>query len=420
IPVRRWIRGHYTKLTESDKATCNHCNDHFDVLYRRLFILHKHLVEAHPDKLTEEEKKEDKFFWIWDYFILKGDSIATCNLCNKSVSSKYTNNLKYHLKITHNDGITCNHCNDKYSIASPSHYLHKHLINEHPDKLTEEEQKEDKFFWIWDYFTLKSDLIATCNLCNKSIRSKHTNNLRNHIKITHKEEEDNLIPTRRWIREHYTKLRKNGVTCNHCNDKYIIEVRHLYILHKHLVEAHPDKLTEEEKKEDKFFWIWDYFTLKGDSIATCNLCNKSVSSKYTNNLKNHLKITHKIFGPSPDSVINNESNSYNHANLDINNLIPVRRWIRGHYTKLRNTEVTCNHCNGEYSTYNHLHILHKHLVKEHPDKLTEEEKKEDKFLWSWDYFTIKDDSYATCKICPTTISYTRTDYLTQHLKNVHK
>jgi len=60
-----------------------------------------------------------------------------------------------------------------------------------------------------------------------------------------------------------------------------------------LVEAHPDKLTEEEKKEDKFFWIWDYFTLKGDSIATCNLCNKSVSSKYTNNLKNHLKIMHK-------------------------------------------------------------------------------------------------------------------------------
>ena len=29
---------------------------------RRLDILHKHLVETHPDKLTVEEKKEVKFY----------------------------------------------------------------------------------------------------------------------------------------------------------------------------------------------------------------------------------------------------------------------------------------------------------------------------------------------------------------------
>jgi len=42
-----------------------------------------------------------------------------------------------------------------------------------------------------------------------------------------------------------------------------------------------------------------------------------------------------------------------------------------------------------------LDILHKYLVKTHPDILTEKEKKEVKFYWTWDYFTLKDVSKAT-------------------------
>ena len=94
------MRGHYTKLTRSDQVACNHCNDTYSMHVRHLRNLHKHLVEAHPDKLTDEEKKEDKFLWYWDYFTLKDDSI-TCNLCNKSLSSKHLNSLKSHLKIMH-------------------------------------------------------------------------------------------------------------------------------------------------------------------------------------------------------------------------------------------------------------------------------------------------------------------------------
>ena len=39
-------------------------------------------MKAHPDILSEEEKKEDKFYWTWDYFIAKSDTETTCILCN--------------------------------------------------------------------------------------------------------------------------------------------------------------------------------------------------------------------------------------------------------------------------------------------------------------------------------------------------
>ena len=46
----------------------------------RLAILHDHLVKKHPDILLEEEKREDKFDWCWDYFIAKSDREATCKM----------------------------------------------------------------------------------------------------------------------------------------------------------------------------------------------------------------------------------------------------------------------------------------------------------------------------------------------------
>ncbi|KYN39792.1 hypothetical protein ALC56_05837 [Trachymyrmex septentrionalis] len=325
----------------------------FFIDIRHFHILHKHWVEKHPDKLTEEEKKEVKFCWSWYYFTLKGDSIATCNLCNKSHRSKNTSNLRSHLKIMHkeaahnlipvrrwirghytklteSDKATCNHCNDHFDILIRHLFiLHKHLVEAHPDKLTEEEKKEVKFFWIWDYFNIKNDANAICKICETTVRYTRAENLKRHLKNIHKilgpspdsaiNNESNLYNDANWDIQ--------VITCNHCNDKYIIEVRHLHILHQHLVEAHPDKLTDEEKKEDKFFWCWDYFTLKGDSI-TCNLCYKSLKSRYISNLKKHLKIRHKIFGPSPDSTINNESNSYNHANWDISGNRLQRKLIK--------------------------------------------------------------------------------------------
>ena len=104
---------------------------------------------------------------------------------------------------------------------------------------------------------------------------------------------DHVIPVRRWIRGHYTKLTNDEIICNHCNDKYIIHIRHLQILHLHLRAIHPDKLTEEEKKEVKFHWAWDYFTLKGDVRATCNICKKIMSCKNVSHLTRHLKNVHK-------------------------------------------------------------------------------------------------------------------------------
>ena len=41
---------------------------------------------------------------------------------------------------------------------------------------------------------------------------------------------------------------------DYCNAKFNIHNKFLAILHKHFVKAHPDILSEEEKKEDKFYW----------------------------------------------------------------------------------------------------------------------------------------------------------------------
>jgi len=82
IPVCRWIRGYYPKLTKSNEAVCNQYNHKYISLYiiyaKRTNTLHKHLVEAHPDKLTKEGKKEVEFYWdysTWEdfYFTIKGD-----------------------------------------------------------------------------------------------------------------------------------------------------------------------------------------------------------------------------------------------------------------------------------------------------------------------------------------------------------
>jgi len=102
IPVRRWIRGHYTKLTNSNVAKCNHCNAQFSIhKYRFLAILHKHLVKRHSDKLNEEQKKEDKFHWTWDYFIAKSDIEATCKMCYSTIKCDLIKYLKRHLKRMH-------------------------------------------------------------------------------------------------------------------------------------------------------------------------------------------------------------------------------------------------------------------------------------------------------------------------------
>ena len=126
--------------------------------------------------------------------------------------------------------------------------------------------------------------------------------------------------------------------------------------------------------------------------------------------------------------IDNESNSNNDliGNEDLipktDNFIPVRLYIRKHYTKLiRNKMAKCNHCNAKFTIRNKsLAYLHKHLVKAHPDKLNEEQKKEDKFHWTWDYFIAESDIYARCKICKLTIKYNLVKYLKNHLKIIHK
>ncbi|XP_012061977.1 PREDICTED: uncharacterized protein LOC105625246, partial [Atta cephalotes] len=247
--------------------------------------------------------------------------------------------------------------------------------------------------------------------------------------MAEQEAENIIIPVRRWIRGHYTKLTSSNVArCNHCNVQiFIHKNKSLAILHKHLVKRHSDKLNEEQKKEDKFHWIWDYFIAESDIEATCKECNLTIKYQSVSCLKKHLKRIHKILGPNSDHI-DNESNSDNNliANEDLtpktDNFIPVRLYIRKHYTKfIRNKMAKCNYCNAKFTIRNKsLNYLHKHLVKAHPDKLNEEQKKEDKFYWTWDYFIAKSDIEATCKECNLTIKYQSVSCLKKHLKRIHK
>ncbi|KYN40029.1 hypothetical protein ALC56_05580, partial [Trachymyrmex septentrionalis] len=50
IPVRHWIRDHYTKLTNSNEAKCNYCNAKFTLkkyLYQKCF--RQAFIESHAD-----------------------------------------------------------------------------------------------------------------------------------------------------------------------------------------------------------------------------------------------------------------------------------------------------------------------------------------------------------------------------------
>ncbi|XP_018313630.1 uncharacterized protein, partial [Mycetomoellerius zeteki] len=124
-------------------------------------------------------------------------------------------------------------------------------------------------------------------------------------------------------------------------EKFSIHITYLCTLHKHLVEAHPDKLTEGEKNKVKFNWTWDYYIAKSNREATCRLCKVTVRYTYVSDLKYHLKTNHEISGPTSDKVIGNENNSDDgmDANKDVEgaegteainegtpyNLIPIRR-----------------------------------------------------------------------------------------------
>ncbi|KYQ59963.1 hypothetical protein ALC60_00984, partial [Trachymyrmex zeteki] len=173
------------------------------------------------------------------------------------------------------------------------------------------------------------------------------------------------------------------------------------------VDAHPEKLTEEEKNEVKFHWTWDYYIAKSSTEALCKLCKVIVRCKTMSYLKKHLKKKHEISGPALDNVIDNENNSGD--DMDAN----------------KDVDARCIHCDGKFIiNMENLAPIHKHMVDAHPEKLTEEEKNEVKFHWAWDYLTRKRDRESTCKLCKARIRHNNKQNilrnLKRHLKRIHK
>ncbi|XP_018369677.1 PREDICTED: uncharacterized protein LOC108765448 [Trachymyrmex cornetzi] len=116
-----------------------------------------------------------------------------------------------------------------------------------------------------------------------------------------------VFPVRRWIRRHYTKIPgRRTANCKHCPD--LVPIRPSIMLHDHLVKAHSNELTEDEKKDKLTYWVWDHFTIKDTQYATCNICGSELKSTIRN-LHQHLKFVHGILPPCTDDMDNVSSDA---------------------------------------------------------------------------------------------------------------
>ena len=100
LPVREWLRGHFTQSEDRLSAICRHCST--KIFCKRKFIkLLYHLCYRHLEVLTEKQKKDRNVHWIWDYFTPKANKKAQCNMCNRLILVDYKNfvNLEIHLHI---------------------------------------------------------------------------------------------------------------------------------------------------------------------------------------------------------------------------------------------------------------------------------------------------------------------------------
>ncbi|XP_011706561.1 PREDICTED: uncharacterized protein LOC105461750, partial [Wasmannia auropunctata] len=73
---------------------------------------------------------------------------------------------RHYTKLTGEKAAKCNYCITKFSINTKDYAkYHRHLVKEHPNKLTKKEKKQKKFGWFWDYFIPNKNMTAICNIC---------------------------------------------------------------------------------------------------------------------------------------------------------------------------------------------------------------------------------------------------------------
>ena len=108
------------------------------------------------------------------------------------------------------------------------------------------------------------------------------------------------------------------------------------------------------------------------------------------------------------------------------NKLPVRKWLRGHYMQIIYNGMRygyvaiCRHCSGEIFVHRStLSMLRLHLMEEHLEVLTEEQKKDKNVYWAWDYFTPKPHKEIECHICSSILIFKNVTTLTRHL-DIHR
>ncbi|KYN29271.1 hypothetical protein ALC57_01394, partial [Trachymyrmex cornetzi] len=137
----------------------------------------------------------------------------------------------------------------------------------------------------------------------------------------------------------------------------------------------------------------------------------------------------RILPPYTDTVDNMSSDAriiqcthwiWNYFTIKDTQFVTFRQWIRRHYKKTRGClYAQCNHCLKLITTQPQS-FLHDHLVKEHSNELTEEEKEDERTHWLWDHITIKNTQYVTCNRCGLKLKNKKFfRNIRKHLKYVH-
>ncbi|XP_071563558.1 uncharacterized protein [Temnothorax nylanderi] len=157
-----------------------------------------------------------------------------------------------------------------------------------------------------------------------------------------------------------------------------------------------------------------------DAIFVFKSNRFSAFEKIIIQLKEHLSRVHHLeynFVHHTESVHNMEH--------DVNKeKIPVRRFVRKHFSKLKNYAAKCRNCFAVVD-FTHMCKLHEHLKNVHRNVLTETERKDRQRLdWIWDYLITNknyDDIMGECKLCghPFKLKAKNKIHFVSHLNESH-
>jgi len=153
--------------------------------------------------------------------------------------------------------------------------------------------------WVWNYFTYISKKCVECNMCNVTLASATTTNLKYHLNNIHEiyDDKDELIwkaETDNEIWKYFSKQDKYGAQCNVAECKTLVyNANKIYNVLEHLNKFHND-IIKAKQGEIAGTWLSSHFKNVG-YYAVCKHCHCNINIfREANTLKHHLLSVHNI------------------------------------------------------------------------------------------------------------------------------